>query len=42
MLPRIGRRREPDVVVEEERDGRFAREDRTTADEPVTTAERRV
>jgi hypothetical protein len=43
MMPRVGRKPERDVVVEEEeRDGRFAREPRTTADEPVTTTERRV
>jgi hypothetical protein len=42
MLPRVGRKRDRDVVVDDERDGRFARGDRTTADEPVTTTERRV
>jgi hypothetical protein len=44
MLPRVGKRRR-DVVVEDDRttarDGRFGR-DRTTADEPVGTTERRV
>ena len=43
MMPRVGRKRDRDVVVEDdERDGRFARRDRTTADEPATTTQRRV
>ena len=41
MMPRVGRKRERDVVVDDERDGRFAR-DRPGAEEPVTTTERRV
>jgi hypothetical protein len=41
MAPRVGRKRERDVVVDDERDGRFAR-DRPGAEEPVTTTERRV
>jgi hypothetical protein len=41
MMPRVGRKRERDVVVDDERDGRFAR-DRPGAEEPVTTSERRV
>jgi hypothetical protein len=41
MMPRVGRKRDRDVVVEDERDGRFAR-DRPGAEEPVTTTERRV
>jgi len=43
MMPRVGRKRDRDVVVEDdERDGRFARRDRTTTDEPATTTQRRV
>jgi len=41
MMPRVGRKRERDVVVDDERDGRFAR-DRPGAEEPVTSTERRV
>ena len=41
MMPRVGRKRERDVVVDDDRDGRFAR-DRPGAEEPVTTTERRV
>ena len=44
MLPRVGRKR--DVAVEDgrttTRNRRFRRRDRTTADEPVGTTERRV
>ena len=44
MMPRVGRKR--DRVAERDRtttdDGRFGGRDRTTADEPVTTPQRRV
>ena len=40
MLPRVGRRRERDVVVDRDRDGRFERDGRVTEREEATTTRR--